>query len=276
MIYDSFDDIQCVVVEKDSTQYLSFSEVMKLPTPKDYFNFLLFFFPNDNGYYEKPYIKECISSWKRVFPKSRLINVPIFEAQGLSKWSMITYHRKNFPTDSLRVLLASHLNNCFYVDTDVFLTNRLELPLKKDCFVLQGCSGTMLWNRNKGNKKLLKWFEKYEEVADFILKNSENRIEMDRLIDDYGDIRMYQKYGAALKIPSENIKAGVNHFSNIYPYMRDKKTVGIAINPKGSIASFEIESLYAFSLYCYERGYTDNISICFYDPINYQNIGFYT
>lgn len=275
MIYDSFDDIQCVIVEKSSPQYLSFSEVIKLPTPNDYFNFLLFFFPSDNGYYEKPYIKECISSWKRVFPKSRLINVPIFEAQGLSKWSMVTYRRRNFPTDSLRILFAAHLKNCLYLDTDVYLTHRFEMP-KQDCFVLNDCSGTMLFNRKKNNKKLLKWFDKYEETADYILKNSEDRVTQDHLIDEHGDLAMYHKFGKNLKIPSLDFRHGVNHFSMIYPYMRDKKNLGIAINPRGSVVSFEVEALYAFSLYCLDRKYTDYISQCFYDPHTFQNIGFYT
>lgn len=276
MIYYNFDDIQCIVVDgDDSTKYLSFTEVRNLPTPKDFYNILLFFFPNDDDYYNKPYIKECIFSWKKIFPKSRFINVPIYEAQGMSKWSQLTYGRRNFPTDSLRILFAAYLNNCLYLDTDVYLTERFKLPTDK-CFVLNECSGTMLFNRKKNNKKLLKWFNKYEETADYILKNSTDISTQDKLIDDHGDIAMYKKFGKKLGIASVSIANGVNHFSCIYPYMRDKVNLGLAINPRGSVASFEAETLYAFSLYCMDRGYTDYISPCFYGPDKCLNVGFYT
>lgn len=277
MIYNNFDDIQCIVIDgDDTTKYLSFTEVKNLPTPKDFYNILLFFFPNDDEYYNKPYIKECVFSWKKVFPKSRFINIPVYEALGMSKWSMLTYRRRNFPTDSLRVLFSAHLDNCLYLDTDVYLTQRFNMP-KKDCFVLNDCSGTMLFNKKKNNKKFLKWFEKYEEVADYIVKNSEDRTTQDLLIDKYGDLAMYHKFGKDLKIPSLDIRHGVNHFSAIYPYMRDKINLGLAVDPKnGSVASFEIESIYAFSLYCYDRGYTEHISPCFYGEDKSMCIGFYT
>ena len=276
MIGETFRDIQCIVNENGKNRYLSFDEIIKLSTPKNFYNIILFYFPNDDEYYNKAYIKECLFSWKKVFPNSRFINIPIFEAQGLSKWSMLTYRRRNFPTDSLRILFAAHLKNCIYLDTDVYLTHRFEMPKRKDCFVLNDCSGTMLFNKKKNNKKLLKWFEKYEETADYILKNSNDRATQDHLIDEHGDLSMYNKFGKSLKIPSLDFRHGINHFSTVYPYMRDKKNLGIAINPRGSVVSFEAEAIYAFSLYCYDRKYTDYISQCFYDPYTFQNIGFYT
>lgn len=267
-------DIKCIVTD-ELTREMSFFDVMQLPTPKDGYNIILFTFPDDGEYYSKPYINECISSWRRKLVWTRLIFIPVFESKKISKWTEVTYHRKNFPTDSLRIAYTALLDRCLYIDTDVFFSTDFNVPFEKDCFVVSSCSGTFLWNKKRNNKKLLRWFNIYERVAVEIEK-IKDRCERDNAISDHGDLNMYLIYGSKLKIETINDAVGVNHFSNIYPYMRDKKHLGISVNPPGSVASFHIDAFYAFSLYCYDRHYTDYISLCFYNPESHQTVGFYT
>lgn len=267
-------DISCVVTD-ETTRKMSFFDVMQLPTPEVCYNIILFVFPDDNDYYNKPYINECISSWRRRLVWTRLIFIPVFESKKLSKWTEVTYHRKNFPTDSLRILFTALLDRCLYIDTDVFFSSRLKVPFDKDCFVVSSCSGTFLWNKKRNNKKLLRWFNIYEKTA-MEIAQIKDRCERDNAISEHGDLNMYLLHGEKLGIESINDARGVNHFSNIYPYMRDKKHIGIAVNPPGSIASFDIEAMYAFSLYCCDRKYTDYISLCYYEPETFQTVGFYT
>ena len=194
-----FSNVHCIVYDVDRQFECTFEEVKKLPTPKDFFNFILFFFRDDDGYFSKPYIQECMQSWRHKFSKSRLIYIPVWEAQELSLWSKKTIKRRNYPTDSLRVLFASQLKNCFYLDTDVYLAENLNLPLDKKCFVLDHCSGTMLWNKKPNNKLLLKWFQCYEDIASQIPEASQDVIEeinkKDRFIEKYGDISLPLVFG---------------------------------------------------------------------------------
>lgn len=266
------EDTPCTLFDGKEYSFPLFGEVMEMTTKTEngepIYNIVLFSFPDDNNYYEKPYIRECMSSWKKYLKNYRMIFIPVKVALPLSNWSRQTYHRKNYPTDSLRVLFVSHLDNGMYLDTDVYISSNAKIPFEKDCFVLDSCSGTMLWNKEKNNEKLLKWFDWYEHV------NVEND---DRIIEKYGDVQAYCNYGREFGIESVNGLFGVDHFSGIYPYMRDKQKVGIGFNlGNGNIAYFSIESFYAFGLYTVDRGYTQYISSEYIDYCPGRNISFYT
>ena len=245
-----------VTIKNDIEEDMEWEEVRHLPTKigsRNFYNIICFTFDNDNGYYEKDYVKRCMESWKIRFPFSRFIFINVDEVKKYSKWSLVTYQRKNFPTDSLRLLFTSQLNNALYIDTDVFIRADADLPLDLPDFVYENCSGTMLWNKFANNKRMMLWFVWYEKVAKDIAEGRAN-------IDDYCDCNAWAIYGKNL-IPSFRTNRNfVNHFSGIWPFMRDKQI--LTLDSKGeTVACFCNDSWWAFMSYCIERGYTDKVTM---------------
>ena len=166
-----------VRVVNDIEQTMPFVSVLNLPSTflgEPFFNFILFEFEGDRerDYYNKPYIKECMESWKKRFPLSRFIYIKVEDCLDISNWTKYTYRRRNYPTDSLRIYFTSLLDNCFYVDTDVFISEKAEIPTEKESFVYCHCSGTMTWNKKRNNRKFGEWFDWYEDVTKRKLEDS--------------------------------------------------------------------------------------------------------
>ena len=150
---------------------MPFSEVLKLPSfkgegrgRKPIYNFICFAFgfgEKDYKYYNKVFIKECMESWKRKFPLSRYIFINVEDCLELSLWTEISFSLISYPTDSLRLYFVSLLDNCFYLDADVYLSEDVKLPTKENDFVIK-YSGNCTWNKKRNNKNIQELFEYYE------------------------------------------------------------------------------------------------------------------
>ena len=196
---------------------MPFSEVLKLPSfkgegrgRKPIYNFICFAFgfgENDYKYYKKVFIKECMESWKIRFPLSRYIFINVEDCLELSLWTKSFYKRKikNYATDSIRIYFVSLLDNCFYLDTDVYVDKDANLYLNENEYVANGTTGTLTWNKKRNNKKYQEWFELYENEVFYDLKTPGYHP------NDYSDGIVYKRYGNRIKIKSIVIADDIFH-----------------------------------------------------------------
>ena len=164
----------------------------------DDFFFICFYYDSSEfeAYYKKPYVVDCMKSW------TDKMNSKILFIQ-------INQNRKNYPTDSLRLLYCAMLKNCAYLDTDVYMNVPLNLSGFPKTFIVDSCSGTATYSVGE-KEPLKKWFNWYETEA---LKISKKR-------EPIGDIEAYNKTRFV-----ENINLNLDHFSKLYSYKRDNKPI---------------------------------------------------
>lgn len=246
-----------VTVENNIRVEMEWEDCKNLPSTlcgKPFYNIICFTFDSDKEthYYEKDYVKKCMASWKKVFPFSRLIYINVEKAAFISKWTMKTLKRKNFPTDSLRLYFVGQLDNAFYIDTDVYLSEYCPLPLNKECFVVSDCSGTLLYNKKKNNKNLLSWFRWYEKTAETLRDDDD--------ADKNCDCEVWRTYGKYLVPSIYSEMPYVSHFSNLWPYFRDKELITLD-GCHQIVARYSDECYWAFMSYCLERKYIDSVKL---------------
>ena len=177
---------------------MPFSEVLKLPSfkgegrgRKPIYNFICFDSERNrkNKYYKKLFIKECMESWKIRFPLSRYIFINVEDCFELSLWTKLTIKAITYPTDSIRIYFVSVLDNCFYLDTDVYISKEAKLPLNENEFIINA-TGTLAWNKKRNNKKYQEWFDLYENEA----KRLPARNISYKTLIGKSDLDMYLKY----------------------------------------------------------------------------------
>lgn len=174
------------------------------------FFFICFYYDIEdlNAYYQKSYIRECMQSWLNKMPGSKILYINVNPIVSL--WTDWTLGRKNYPTDSLRLMYCALLKRCAYLDTDVYLNIPLNLAGLPKTFIVDCCSGTATYS--VGDKEgLKKWFLWYEEMA---IIGHKKRLE------PIADIEAYHKTKYV-----ESISLNLDHFSKLYHYKRDKKPI---------------------------------------------------
>lgn len=249
-----------VCVEENNEKFICPFKIASEMPSKDkegynIYNFIVFTYPSDGDYLKTGFRKMCIDSWHIAFSRIRIIYIDVSKCLDLCKWTEIYYVRKSYPTDPLRPLFLSFLDNGIYCDTDVFLHPKTRdlLPLCQGFFVGEyGCSGTFLWNKEKNNQHFMKWFEIYNE--------------MEPDPEDYlnTDCEVFSRFKRTIDVPDLYTRYICNHFSLIWVNIRDNKPFKIkfqhAVGKEIMCASFCKESYYAFMQYCKEKGYEKYIS----------------
>lgn len=214
--------------------------------------FIAFYYKEEEIYtfYKKPYIKMCMDSWKKVYPDSIILYIKV--EKDISEWTnmSIYYGKKNYPTDSLRLLYASLFKKCFYLDVDVFLSKPIPIRETNDwpqVMVVNYCSGTCLYSANRNSFALVEWYNWYEnEAIHLAIKNI--RSGKDAFVG-LGDIDAYHRFP---RVP--NVNMIMNHFSAIYPYIRDKKPFKITFEKtKDTMVIFDKEAYPAFMEYIKDK-----------------------
>lgn len=212
------------------------------------YNFFIFTFKDDApDYLQTGYRKLCIDSWKKAFPKWRLIYVSVEECRKFCHWTDIAYERKSYPTDPLRPLILAYFNNAIYCDQDVYITSdaRKVLAFNALCGVGQYCcSGTFVWNRFKGNDEFLKWYHLYDDLND--------------PKDEYTDVHVLLSgiTDGLVNIPEINTEHVCNHLAGLWLAIRDnnKYCISDEIIPDIEMTcSFNKESKEAFLQYIEDK-----------------------
>ena len=221
-MWEKIKDFIVTVEENDTVKKMTFEEASNLDT-NDTYNFLVFTFPEDpENFFSTGFRKDCIDSWKAAFPKMRIIKVNVRDCIHLNKWVSESYHAKSYPNDCLRPLFLGYLNNGIYCDADVFLIKnaKKELPLTSyECFVGQySCSGTFLFNKNKGNPEMEKWFHLYDKFETF-----------DRVFTDCMTYLDGRDRGE-LNVPEFDTCGIANHLAGVFLNIRDKIPFTMAFN----------------------------------------------
>lgn len=234
-----------------------YNRIEDIPEFEDGVSIILFYYPQTPDYYYKPYIDECIKTWKRNINKPiRFIMVYIDnEVMNLSKWSQHCNGNRKYITDSLRVYFVNKFDRCLYLDTDVVITSSFDINKameENDNFVINHCTGTCLWNKHKNSEVLNKFFEFYEK-----------ELSTKEPFHSFGDIKAYDSFTKTNQLKSINVSnTEVAHMSYFYPWIRDKENIVISMQPwtreentSYDIIRFPIESFWAFMLYCYDKKY---------------------
>lgn len=210
----------------------------------DDFFFICFYYDTSEfeTYYKKPYIVDCMKSWTdKMDGKVLYIQVNTH----VSVWTdiMISQNRKNYPTDSLRLLYCAMLKRCVYLDTDVYMNVPLNLSGFPKTFIVDNCSGTVTYSVG-GKDPLKKWFNWYETEA----------LKISKKMQPIGDVEAYGKTRFV-----ENIRLNLDHFSKLYCFKRDNKPICF----KNKTNDLDIVSSRSFSKECFpilqkyldEKGY---------------------
>ena len=215
------------------------------------FTIILFDFLDTPGYYRKKYINDCQNSWLRVLKNVRFLTILVNdEVMNLSKWSQRCNGNHKFISDSLRVYFVNQFNNAIYLDTDVYLTSQFDItPLvfNNDCFIIDNCTGTFLYNKKKNNEVLEDFWNFYNEV-----------LSLEDSFYDNGDLIAYEKFTkyraekGLMTINSIKIPKSIVHFSCFYPWIRDKERIVLILEKwarettayKKNLKSFPLESFW--------------------------------
>lgn len=272
--------------ELNHTEFIPFTQeyIDKINTDlKDYLKIILFNYEDDVGYYEKLYINECITSWRRCFGDKIVFISVLFtpEIRALSKWTSLEWGgNKKYPTDSLRLYFVSLFDNALYLDTDVFLRKEFKI-WNKDSLCLSCCTGTFLYCPEKGNAEIRDFFNFYENMAQSFMDEIKNNPEKWNVSignvpwwkDDYGDISMYLRWrkncieNNKFYITSHEKDFNVAHFSDTWPWIRDKQEFCIvtekmdkekwdkciAMSNKKRILHYPPEAKWAFIYYVIDK-----------------------
>lgn len=202
-------------------------------------------------YYQLPYVRMCMDSWKKYYPESKILFIQM--VPYLSEFSDATYYygKRNYPTDSQRVLYCSILRKAIYLDVDVFLPEKIK-EIEEDNFpracVINNCSGTGLYSNNYDLRALHDLYNWYESTAVKRIKNNVARgIPIERGISDVEAIAANPYF--------PNVNSPVDHFSYAYPVFRDKKTFRIVDSGKDCSIVFHKASYEAFLEYIKYKHY---------------------
>lgn len=227
---------------------------------KDFINdevFIAFYYDlNDlNIYYQTPYVQMCMNSWRKVYPSMKLLYIQVNYMASVYTQQALAFGKRNYPTDSLRVLFCSLFKKAIYLDTDVYLTRPIQVRQSDDwpkVMVINQCSGTCLYSNNVNSHALKRWFEWYESKAlDKIEENLSKGIEPMLYTSDIESF-------IAMNGVIPNSTQPINHFSMIYPLVRDKVHFKIidTLDPNTN-TKFDKECKPAFLQYLKDRGYED-------------------
>lgn len=260
-------------------EYFRLSDLDKIEKYCNHPLAILFEYERDYRYYEKLYVNECLHSWTKAFPGLCFVSIMLTpEVLALTEWSKLDWAgNKKYPTDSLRIYFCNCFSNCFYCDTDVFLAENFKIRDDLDCFVIDTCSGTFLYNREKNNKCLQDFLDFYNEEAKRMLREEyidENTKDYPWFRVDHGDVRMYDLYRSKMKdskyitsLASKDFEKGTfGHFSNVYQWTPQCQCYdnfniyfGSDIKDEKNVVIFPKESKWAFLAYCLDHLYKPNI-----------------
>ena len=248
-----------VCIEENNEHYICpFSQAIKEPSKDlegyNIYTFIIFTYPDDSpDYLTSGFRKMCIDSWKKAFPRMRIVYIDVSQCIDICEWTRKHYIRKSFPTDPLRPLFLSFLSNGIYCDVDVYLRSdsRDSLMLNLNSFIGKyGCSGTFLWNKLGYNSKLLDMYHVYDKYKD---------LPEEKTITDCEVFARNRNFLKSIYVM--NTETICNHFASIWLNIRDNKPFIISFdeNLKGKKvwAKFSKESYETFIQYCKDKGYYD-------------------
>lgn len=218
---------------------------------------ILFHYPGDDKYYDKPYVKECMRSWQTYFKDPRFISILIDdEVKALSAWTQKCNGNRKYMTDSLRVYFVNQFDRCLYLDTDVFLCVDAVIDFNKyDCFCLSCCTGTFLYNKAKHNKILDDFWNFYN-----------NDLVKEEHFWENSDIIAWQKFDRLPTIPKPE---KVAHFSCFWDWINKQKDIVICNeewvrkttkDKPNDIVHFPAQSFMAVMKYIIDKGYNVRLS----------------